>query len=754
MTVNEGVRAGLLPSLEEALENRKILGKNVSYIRTLRSRLRNRDNGQVTQEMWHSPRSCVKIWRIDQPRRKIPYQINGIEGAVRRIIGGGGLSSWEKDFNYIRGGGSVNDAVRLMNAQPLPAPRQKLSDIFPDMADLHRLLGVSKCIRFEIGENMFKPTHLNMDARSGPGLEAFGLRRKGDYGYELADLAREIFEYYSTTDEADWKKPQLFANVGCRTKLRDYEKAKKKIENEEPFARAVSMVDAIEQFLITPASRPAGKYFKERSRDMKCVFKQKLQRTSSSWASLGRKLHEWPYVHESDHPTFDLNQDEDDISFAIDVYLSLFRCVSTQELVMLRVMKFLLRAFYLTGDFIDDVGNWITYFPLIKSGTSLTSDLDSILRALKNISTYFSMGYTRDEFMTFVCGDDSIDGVEYSSENFTEMFVKFTNDVHGVNMTADDSKIFKKSQFLVQQRQPIYASDQDLNSTSKKGMVIVGDREVIGELVVDHAQGLTHRNYFTFRDCPTFLKFGWMSDYLPGRGANEVCLRQLHPEGTCRTLRDYVVMNLGNLIDNPFNTNAVNHCMQKILVATQATLISYHNYSTTRLLGLMATERAERGSLMLFPEVGFMNRSDRFLEPEPGSYMEMLKNNIDEFVARARSLYLRGYDSGVEAWRLKEILQLRPRAQRGMWGSEFTKIMEYMLECPLGKALGLKVEHLSRKAECQVSTENKARLRSYASHYMTHLKNGGMENGDYAQEISKMLYDNHMRSRQPPNQAR
>jgi hypothetical protein len=614
-------------------------------------------------------------------------------------------------------------------------PSVRLRDMI-SYEEFARLTGVAKVIRAERGPGCFEPTNLNTSARAGPALESFGISRKGEAAGMFDTLCREIIGHYIRTPKDRWPAFSLLANVGCRTKLRDFDKAKAKVEDGKAFARAVAMVDMIEQHIMTPMTRPLGKYFKERCADPGCSFKQKLQRSSTAWDDLGRALHAFPFTNESDHPAFDLHQPNDDIDYAVGFLFWLFDAEDADEQLFLDILKKIAIDSYTEHLFVDDEGNVTEYDEEVKSGISLTSDIGSVIRLMKDIIVYRTMGYGTNEFMTYAAGDDAIAGLTRVVQDFPEVFAGTSNRLFDTQLDSAEVKVFPKSAFLVNRVQPIFEGLTCLNSTSDLRGQETGHRVANDDLVIDHSVGLTHRNFYAVGGAPSFLKFHWRYDFKPIRSAGDVLLRKLHPEGTISSLREDIVANMGMIIDNPFNVNAVNQAFHRIIVGLQVTLLSGLEMSVTNVLHHCETPKDDRFGIQFFPEVAFFRRAGEWTDPGD-SFVDDMFSNLNEFLGMARTLYYRRPEGGIDAWRLKEILRLDRKTDRSMWGNDFSGMIDYVLSCPLGRALGLRKSDFGGLREAAVTPQTHARFESYAEDLMNRLRRDQLKDKGYALSVGE-----------------
>jgi len=384
--------------------------------------------------------------------------------------------------------------------------------------------------------------------------------------------------------------------------------------------------------------------------------------------------------------------------------------------------------------FVDDEGNVTEYDEEVESGISLTSDIDSVLRLMKDITVYLALGYGTDEFMTYAAGDDAIAGLRRVIDDFSAKFAEKSNRFYDTQLDPKEVKVFPKSSFLVNRVQPIYEGVTRLTSTSGLLGQETGHRVANDDLIIDHSKGLTHRNFYAVGGAPSFLKFHWRYDFKPIRSAGDVLLRKLHPEGTISTLREDIVANMGMVIDNPFNVNAVNQAFHRIIVGLQVTLLSGLEMSIINVLHHCETPKADRFGVQFFPEVAFFRRAGEWTDPGD-SFVDDMFDNLNKFLGMARALYYRKPEGGIDAWRLKEILRLDKKSDRSMWGNDFSGMIDYVLSCPLGKALGLRKSDFGGQREVAATPQTRARFDAYAEDLLDRLRHNQLKDRGYALSV-------------------
>merc|ERR1712086_1112163 len=87
--------------------------------------------------------------------------------------------------------------------------------------------------------------------------------------------------------------------------------------------------------------------------------------------------------------------------------------------------------------------------------------------------------------------------------------------------------------------------------------------------------------------------------------------------------------------------------------------------------------------------------------------------------------------------RLKEILRLDKRSDRSMWGNDFSGMIDYVLSCPLGRALGLRKSDFGGEREAAATPQTRARFDSYAEDLMDRLRRDQLKDKKYALSVGE-----------------
>lgn len=495
---------------------------------------------------------------------------------------------------------------------------------------------------------------------------------------------------------------------------------------------------------MAPMTKGLGRYFKVKCQDPECSFKQKLQRTSTAWGDLGKELRKFLKTVESDYPSFDLGVMNEDIEWALGFLFYLRDPAQTEADVLAEILEETAKENYTSHIYVDDAGNVTRADTLVDSGVSLTSDIDTVIRLARDIRIFFSMGYTESQFKTFAAGDDAIAGVSHADENFAKTFAEESNLQFDGGLTLDDVKVFDRAKFQVHRFQPVYPPYLCLTSTSGLRGREIDTRLADGDLVIDHAQGLTHRNFYGTTSAPTFLKFHWNWQDLPIRDVNGTLKTRLNPEGTVNSIKKDIAGNLGTIVDNPFNFNMVNGALHRIILLYQYSLLGYLEVGTKLLLELLATPADDRFGLQFFPEVGWWRRSGEWTDPKRHPHIRGIIETVEAFADMARMLYLRRPDGGFDAWRLKEILRFESNVHPDLWGSDLGKMVEYILGSPLGRALSIEKKDFFHWTDIESGAEVRAKFFAYKQHFMTNLRNGVLGSAEYAIDIGDRRHALHM----------
>lgn len=479
---------------------------------------------------------------------------------MRKLIGGGELSTFQYDMDHRRVGGCFYDAMFRLGRTPLNGGRVVLRNVYT-LEDAWDALSLREELYFRLDRENFSPAVFNQSATPGPVLSRNGIRSKEGVQEGLLDICEMVVSKLKEGDSS-LKFGVLFSSsVGYRTKLMDKEEIIKRFEGREPHGRAIFMVDAIEQFISNPLMEVLNNYTFAGRLTKDSPFKNKVVRHSTDWRIMGDILDQYPVAITGDWSSFDLRRPSDDVLYGLELMVRRFKPRNRLEETFL---TFLLRSYHNSfkrHSLVMPNGSVMEYEGGVPSGCSFTSLLDTALNTLYLRHAVTSAGIPAEICQFWCNGDDFViltheidmHRLGKVKDNLDDMFDGGITDfmIH---------KEDKKAKWV----QAVFPEGTDLSKGTRNILDKAVWKEVDNDVVIDDSKGLSHRIHLYHRWAVKFNGYHWGPANTSVRDTHSVLVRLLHPEGIDHTCMDYMRRCLNFAGDNCFNDNVINKLVYRV----------------------------------------------------------------------------------------------------------------------------------------------------------------------------------------------
>nr|AWH55632.1 fusion protein [Rubber dandelion latent virus 2] len=617
--------------------------------------------------------------------RAIPTARSKWESALRRIIGGGSMRSWQKDSDMMRGGGDVADAVLLLGTAVDESPERLLRGLFsPEFA--RKVLLLPSGLEVPDGLEMCRMKNFNEEATAGPFLRAFGV--KGKYGLKGV-LEEEMWWYYDAFARGELtpeQMPHFGARVGFRSKLLAGKKFNEKVAAGEPLGRAVMMLDALEQAASSPLYNVISAYTSRRRLEAACGFKNGVIKASSDWPKVWEEVKKAQVIVELDWKKFDRERPAEDIDFIIDVVIGCFSPQSSRERRLLEGYRLMMRRALVERLVIMDDGGVFGIDGMVPSGSLWTGWLDTALNILYIRAACVEAGCAPLSFSPMCAGDDNLTLFYSDREDSVLLRIKGLLNRWFRAGIGDDDFIIHRPPFHVIKQQAVFPPGTDLSHGTSAIIHLAKWVEFDGELEIDLDSGKSHRWEYVFKGKPKFLSNYWLLEGQPIRPTTDNLEKLLWPEGIHDDLDDYQAALTAMVVDNVWNHHLVNHMMMRYVIIQQLRRMMFIRGADDDIC-FWATLREKGGGVIPYPQVAPWRRgsSQKRMEdyPETRSWIE----DFSSFVQGVTSLYSRDCEGGIDSWQFMKIIRCEGHVGEGQYGNDLTRWLTFLSENPCTKYL-------------------------------------------------------------------
>ncbi|DAB41673.1 ORF1+2p [Medicago sativa amalgavirus 1] len=694
-TLMEKIPVGKVHKPGETPTNRPLLrGADKSRVLNVRqsgyksiSRLERKHELQGCITSQGMPEGRIKIFKSweSEPGRMIPMSRSKYECAVRWVIGGGEVRNWKVDSSMYRGGGSSNDALKLLANASTVRPGKLLRDVYSFRVARARLQ-LPGDFSVPDGPDACRVKNFNNFATSGPVLKAFGVRSKNGLRQLLQDEAWWYFNSFGNSDFGVEGLPWFGARLGFRSKLVTEEKARKKISEGDSVGRAVMMMDALEQCCSSPLYNVLSTYTFHKRLNRRSGFKNAVVKASSDWAHIWNGVKDAAVIVELDWSKFDRERPREDLEFMVSLISSCFNPKSAREERLLHAYTTSnFRALVERPVFLDG-GGVFGIEGMVPSGSLWTGWLDTALNILYMKAVCAEIGVGDDDVEVMCAGDDNLTLFKFDpGEANLRRIRDLLNDWFLAGISEDEFLIHRPP-YHVTKVQACFPEGTDLSrGTSgmlKKAVWVPFE----GEVVIDNARGRSHRWEYRFSGCPKFLSCYWLHDGLPIRPAHDNLEKLLWPEGLHDDIDVYEGAVISMVVDNPHNHHNCNHMLSRFIIIREA-----------RRLGASVEDPfipIKHGSIrpvgdepVPYPELAPWRRA-------PGGYkLEDYPENAEhiqvfrDFMQGVSSLYLREATGGVDAWQFMDIIRGDAFVGEGQFGNDLRSWLNWLHHHPISKYL-------------------------------------------------------------------
>ncbi|DAZ90999.1 TPA_asm: fusion protein [Chionochloa macra amalgavirus 1] len=640
-------------------------------------------------EIVRRPLSSMKNLRLavlqeggeDTPRQ-IPVSRSKFEAAIRKIIGGGALSTWERDKEMYRGGGNTADALLLLSTACEKLPGAFLKDRF-GLFSARLALGLPDDFPVPDGRQCCVMKNFNNDATAGPFLRRFGINSKRGLKRILEDEMWQYYDDFASGRVSSSCLPYFCARLGFRTKLLDKEKALRRIKEQKAFGRAVMMMDALEQAASTPLYNVVSQYAFSRRLERDFGFKNSVIRASSDWPKIWSHVREAKAVVELDWSKFDRERPSEDLLFIVDVVCSCFRPKNEREKRLLKAYKIMMKSALVDRVIVLDSDGALHIDGMVPSGSLWTGFIDTALNILYIKSACTVLGIPSCDFSPMCAGDDNLTLFWRDPGRKLDELRVILNRDYRAGIDREDYLIHR-GKFYVTKRQATFPKNLNLKEGTSKLMKYVKWVEFEGELIVNEAEGMSHRWEYHFRGCPKFLSFYWLPDGRPIRPSHDNLEKLLWPEGLHTSMGDYMAAVASMAVDNPYNHHNINHLLMRFIICSQI-MHSSAGWMKPQETMWFAKIKAKEGEEVPFPMVAPWRRQKKHARMEDYTEVHDLMTEFRDFVAGITSLYVRDPSGGLDAYHYMDLIRGDSRVGDGQYGNDLVDWLDWLHRHPVTK---------------------------------------------------------------------
>lgn len=617
--------------------------------------------------------------------RSIPNARSKWEAAVRRIIGGGSLRTWDKDSKMLRGGGDISDALLLLGQAIDDSPGQLLRDLFP-VEEARKALSLPEGLRVPDGLEDCRMRNFNNDATAGPFLLAFGVGRKLGLKEILEEEMWQYYDGYASGRLTAEQMPFFAARVGFRSKLMEEEEAWKKMKGGKPLGRAVMMMDALEQAAMSPLYNVLSKLTFSQRLSAGCGFKNAIVKASADWGKLWEEVRKARVIVELDWAKFDRERPAEDIELVIKVILSCFAPRSPREERLLEAYGLMMRRALVERMVVLDDGGVFEIDGMVPSGSLWTGWLDTALNILYIRAACVEAGFAPSSFSPLCAGDDNLtlffrDRGDRDLLRFKELLNTWFR--AGIK---DEDFLIHRPPFHVRRLQACFPPGTALGAGTSAIIREAQWVEFDGEIVIDEAAGKSHRWEYEFRGKPKFLSNYWLVDGQPIRPTSDNLEKLLWPEGIHEDFDDYQSALMAMVVDNPWNHHCVNHMLMRFVILQQLRRVTVVHGSADDVCFFSAL-REKGGGEVPFPMVAPWRRGSGHRRMEDYAEVQQWVKAFSQFVRGVTSLYARSAKGGLDAWLFTQIIRGESHVGEGQFGNDMVEWLQFISDNPCTKYL-------------------------------------------------------------------
>ncbi|UWU44412.1 polyprotein [Epipogium amalgavirus 1] len=615
----------------------------------------------------------------------IPHSRSKFEAGVRKIIGGGEMSTWKVDSSKYRGGGNLSDALKLLaDASPL-FPGSLLERHF-SVDSARGLLQLPCGLRVPDGRVAVSMKNFNQDATAGPVLRAFGVKKKWGLRKALEDYAWDCYDAYVSSEGNARKLPFITARVGYRTKLLERKEAFEKLRTCRPLGRCVMMLDACEQAFSSPLYNVLSQITNSMRHEDGSGFRNSIVRASSDWMFMWDEIKTASVIVELDWKKFDRERPREDIEFMISVIISCFEARDSRERYLLDAYSIMLKRALIERVFITDDGGIFSIDGMVPSGSLWTGWLDTALNILYLYAALTHVGINFDGVRPKCAGDDNLTIFRKSySDRRLRRIKAILNEWFRAGI-EDDEFIIHRPPYHVTKSQACFPAGTDLTKGTSKLLHIAQWVPFVDELHIDQPAGMSHRWKYNFEGRPKFLSCYWLANGRPIRPTYVNAEKLLFPEGIHTNIERYEAAVISMVVDNPWNQHNVNHMMHRFCIIQQLKRYSSGGVPVELILHLSKI-RPEKSEAVPFPMVGYWRRADHYVDMEDEPLLKQYIQDFRSFTTGVTSLYCRRSTGGIDSWKFMDFIRGEADLGEGQFGNEMDAWIKFLRENPLSRYL-------------------------------------------------------------------
>lgn len=513
------------------------------------------------------------------------------------------MFTFNYDADHRRAGGCLLDAALRLATTPPPMAYRPLRNAYT-VDEAWEALGLKDELNFQLDEGGFTPSAINWTATAGPVLAAGGILWKEGLSPVLISTCLSIVEKLRVSDGRLAGGMLFTSRIGYRTKLLEKEEVISRLKEGKPHARAIFMVDALEQFISNPIMEVLNNYVFVKRLEKGCPFKNKIVRASADWKVLGERIDQYPVALTGDWSSFDLQRNGDDLMFVLEVFVKRF---STDTDIKRSFTNFLLNSYrnsFIKHSLVVGDDTVIEYEGGVPSGCSFTSLADTALNALYLRYAIVASGISAETCEFWCNGDDFVVLTHIEDDTLLRNVEKILNDTFTGGITEFTIHKGRKKAVWVQATFP---PGTDLSKGTRHLLGEAFWREVDSSLEIDDEKGLSHRIHLDIKGAVKFNGYYWGPEDVSVRDTHAVLLRLMHPEGIDKSVGDYLRRCLSFAGDNCFNDNVINKIVFRVYGGLKILSMEAQGINADLMLKL-ACFNYEEGELYPFGDVFWFRR--------------------------------------------------------------------------------------------------------------------------------------------------